>query len=285
MKQRRLLPITLILIASLCLSGCLGQTRRVREADEDDDDFSFGKTHTEQTEETETVIETSVLSEEEAYLQIMNEYDRYMHMVEDMEGSGYPSCSYIDITSDGIPELFILYAADEENGSGITIEEGYYVSATMRIFTYDQEEGEAVEMLCIPNAVVFAGAGTFTDVVLLQDGSIVTFSSTGDLELFISDYNRYEVHGNELVLIENYEQREEIIDWDNEVYNITYTLNGVEITEDEYNAARQDFEDNAIVTIESAPWYGEYSEGSWEQTLLGLDTATIMYDDLFREFT
>ena len=208
--KRRLLAVTLV--CALALSACSSDKPRERDRDDDDESNSgFTRVVATETEaptvpiETrETTIVTTVPETEAApavdisamnaaYLAILEQYESELRVVEDVEYGAMPSVSLADITGDGVNELIIEYCADQENGWGNT-ESSYYMSANIKIYTYDPAAGAAVEMHTIQNAVMNAAGGFYTDIIGLNDGTIMIESNGGD-EDWAYYYDVFEVQG------------------------------------------------------------------------------------------
>ena len=215
---------------------------------------------------------------EACYRDLLISFQVYMLQLEESTMS-FPSTALYDLTGDGIPELLISYDYDWEAGY-YDSPDGTYRSAAMRIYTYNVETDMAEQMLFLPNSVVFASAGQFTDVVVLDDGTVLFAYSNGGLESFTYTYDLYEVADGQLELISTLKSESDIIDWDEETYEYTYTLNGDTITEREFNNQLNTYMDSAVELLTTCPWYNEDPNNrDWENLMLELPNASHTYSE------
>ena len=292
--KRRLLAVTLV--CALALSACSSDKPRERDRDDDDESNSgFTRVVATETEaptvpiETrETTIVTTVPETEAApavdisamnaaYLAILEQYESELRVVEDVEYGAMPSVSLADITGDGINELIIEYCADQENGWGNT-ESSYYMSANIKIYTYDPAAGAAVEMHTIQNAVMNAAGGFYTDIIVLNDGTIMIESNGGD-EDWAYYYDVFEVQGYSLVQLSELE----VESWPDDDYNYQYeyTYDGEQITEEQSDAYIAQYISQMSYAIVWDPYYdSEWDEpGEWGEAILNLPNNWISYDE------
>lgn len=294
--KRRLLAVTLA--CALLLSACSSDKNDRDERDRDDDDNGSGFTRVVETEteapteaprETrETAITTTVPETEAApvidvnamnaaYLAVLEQYETELRIVEDVEYGAMPSVSLADITGDGVNELIIEYCADQENGWG-NGESNYYMTANIKIFTYDPAAGAAVEMHTIQNAVMNAAGGFYTDIIVLNDGTIMIESNGGDEDWSYS-YTVFEVQGYSLVQVSELE----IYSWPDDDYNYQseYTYNGEQITEEQSDALIAQYISQMSYAVVWNQYYDSewYESGDWAETVMSLPSNHISYDE------
>ena len=214
-----------------------------------------------------------------AYLEILYEYEPYLRQLEEAQYMEQPCVSLTDITGDGYPELVIQYVSDSLNGISAG-DPNYYVCADIRIYSYDPSSCQAVEMDHIENAIANVAAGTYTDLLLTQDGHIILKTGWGDedSETFIDEY---EVQGYSLVQINQLFLGEYLNDTgDDYYYEYEYEFNGQEITEDQYNAYRDAYIESAVTAITWNPFYAdEWYDDVWGNTILTLPNNSLYFDD------
>ncbi|MBR1798199.1 MAG: hypothetical protein IJ757_09375 [Clostridiales bacterium] len=215
-----------------------------------------------------------------AYLEILNQYYPYLRMVETAEYSGMPSCSYVDITGDLMPELLIQYASDFEDG--YETDGSYFMTGDIRIFTYDQVSGQAVEMLHVENTILNAGGGSNSDVVVLNNGNILLTHGWGDED---SEYwvDEYEVRSNSLMLVNSLYHGEFLQgEGDNYYYESDYSLNDRTITEDEYNSQISTYRSTFSSALARDPFYiyDWYGDSEWVTDVMNVPYNAIHADDL-----
>ena len=212
-----------------------------------------------------------------AYLAILAQYETELRIVEDVEYGAMPSVSLADITGDGVNELIIEYCADQENGWG-SGESNYYMSANIKIFTYDPVAGEAFEMRTIQNAVMNAAGGFYTDIIVLDDGTIMIESNGGD-EDWSYYYDVFEVQGYSLVQVSELE----IYSWPDDDYNYQseYTYNGEQITEEQSDALIAQYISQMSYAVTWNQYYDSewYESGDWAETVMSLPSNHISYDE------
>ena len=294
--KRRLLAVTLA--CALLMSACTSDKsdRNERNHDRDDDDGNSGFTRVVETEaptavpiETrETAIVTHVpettaapavdiSAMNAAYLAILEQYETDLRIIEDVEYGSMPSVSFADITGDGYDELIIEYCADQENGWD-TSESNYYMSANIKIFTYDPNAGAAIEMHTIQSAVMNAAGGFYTDIIILDDGTIMIESNGGD-EDWSYFYDVFEVQGNSLVQVSELE----IESWPDDDYNYQYeyTYDGEQITEEQSDAYIAQYISQMTYAVVWNQYYdSEWYEGSdWANTVMSLPSNHVYYDE------
>lgn len=225
---------------------------------------------------------------EEAYLQILDEYENNMRMIEiSRGGTAIESCSYADITGDGQEELFIWYNADSENNY-VSPDPDDYMYASMRVFTYDADRGRAVEMLYLKNAVTFASSGFFADVALLDNGDLIFHVQGGSLEYYYDEYSTYEVQDSTLACVDVYRKDDILISFDpEETYEYVYSHNEVAAGEEEFADMVDYYIDSMTLAIAAAPWYDNDSgSGSaWEQRLMSVPSTSLYFDDMMDMLT
>ena len=88
-----------------------------------------------------------------AYTEILGQYEDKIRLIEDSEDHSFEPCALYDITGDGIPELFIVYASDEEEAHPVA--SGTYEIAALSIYTYDEERDRAESMMHWPSFANF----------------------------------------------------------------------------------------------------------------------------------
>lgn len=284
----------LILASSVMFAACSSKTDR-RDRDDDEEEVTETSERVVETSEepsetrpSETAVtetsEAPVVVDEAAmtaaYAAILEEYEPYLRLVQDALYSGVPPCAYYDITGDGLPELIIQYASDEERGySGMT---DSFMCADMRFFTYDFDAGEVVEMLHVENTALNAGGGFNADAVVLDNGNVIVTTGWGDedSEYFIDEY---EVQGNELVQINDLYYGEFLQeDGDDYYYANEYELNGTAISEEEYTGYVDAYAGSFTAVLTYNPFYCSdwYQPNTWSEGVLSTDSAMYSYDDL-----
>ena len=286
------------LACALLLSACSSDKNDRNERDRDDDESGSGFTRvaemeteapTEVPRETrETAAATTVPETEAApvidvnamnaaYLAVLEQYETELRIVEDVEYGAMPSVSLADITGDGYNELIIEYCADQENGWG-NGESNYYMTANIKIFTYDPAAGAAVEMHTIQNAVMNAAGGFYTDIIVLNDGTIMIESNGGD-EDWSYYYDVFEVQGYSLVQVSELE----IYSWPDDDYNYQseYTYNGEQITEEQSDALIAQYISQMSYAVVWNQYYDSewYEAGDWTETVMSLPSNHISYDE------
>ena len=112
------------------------------------------------------------------------------------------------------------------------------------------------------------------------DGTVLFAYSNGGLESFTYTYDLYEVADGQLELISTLKSESDIIDWDEETYEYTYTLNGDTITEREFNNQLNTYMDSAVELLTTCPWYNEdLNNSDWENLMLELPNASHTYSE------
>ena len=214
-----------------------------------------------------------------AYLEILYEYETYLRQLEEAQYMEQPCVSLTDITGDGYPELVIQYVSDSLNGISAG-DPNYYVCADIRIYSYDVSSAQAVEMEHIENAIANVAAGTYTDLLLTQDGHIILKTGWGDedSETFIEEY---EVQGYSLVQINQLFCGEYLNEnGDDYYYDYVYEYNDQEITEDQYNSYRDAYIESAVTAITWNPFYADdWYDDVWGNTILTLPNNSFYFDD------
>lgn len=216
-----------------------------------------------------------------AYVGVLTEYDTYLRMLEQAPYSQIESCAYTDLTGDGLPELVIQYASDAEHGYGVPSD--YYVCADMRFYTYDFGAGQVIEMAHIENTIMNAGGGFNADAVLLSNGNVIVTTGWGDedSELFITEYA---IQNNQFVQVNDL-YHGQFLQEDNDDYYYTdeYELNGVAISEEEYNEQREAYVASFDTVLAMSPFYTAdwYEPGEWVNGILNADNAMFWLDDLY----
>ncbi len=217
----------------------------------------------------------------EAYKEVLLKFGDNMRLVEDAAYASVPSCSYLDITNDGWPELIILYASDEEKGAATNGD--YYICADMRFFTLDEPSGQAIEMLHVENAILNAGGGFFADSVLLDNGNIIVTTGWGDEE---SEYTitEYTVEGESLIPVNTlfcgFYLDDSSGDYD---FYYSYEWNGSQISQDEYYQHKKDYIDqfNTVITEDIFYSYDWYSGDEWAEAIMSCPNSSMYIDDLW----
>ena len=217
----------------------------------------------------------------EAYQQVLYSYEDEMLEVENLTSvnNSTPCCALYDITGDGEDELFILYAADGENG--YTSPDGGYISATLRIFTYNETSHCAVNLYTLPGAVSFGGSGIFTDVVVLDDGHLLLYSQGGDLDLYRTTFTEFAVLNGNLWQMAEAIHDNMMVEWEpEEVYEDEYYFNGNESSATAFNDYTEDYTARAETAIFVTPWYSEGDDNSeWADTVHALPSCSMTFQE------
>ena len=132
-----------------------------------------------------------------AYTEILGQYEDKIRLIEDSEDHSFDPCALYDITGDGIPELFIVYASDEEEAHPVA--SGTYELAALSIYTYDEERDRAESMMHWPSFANFEESAlipgtdidtgdTLGELVYLNDGNIIVHYTFGVLDSFYDNY-------------------------------------------------------------------------------------------------
>lgn len=266
------------------------------------DDINSGKYDVTETEAPETSAETTAESVEDtptpiptatptpepqyddaaaasAYLSVLDEYESQILDFEN--GSLYdltvPGVSYNDITGDGNPELVFAYAPETYDG--------YVAYSNIAIYTYDPASDSAVCMLDLTYAYVNAGGGFGTDIFVADDGHLIVFSDGGD-EDWDTYIDEYTVEGNSLVLVASYHDEGRLDDSTDEyIFVDTYYLNDSEISEEEYEDAREEYIENLDNVIMIDPvyyydWMYDYNS-EWLDMINSMSNQISFYDDIY----
>lgn len=214
-----------------------------------------------------------------AYLDVLDEYEDEILAFENgaIYSMAVPGVSYNDITGDGNPELIFVYSTDDYDG--------YVIFSSISIYTYDPASDSAVCMMDISGAYMNAGGGFGTDIFLSDDGHIIMFADGGD-EDWDTYIDEYVVDGNTLTLVKSYHLAE-YLDESNGEYNMvsTYYLDDAEITEEEYEDAREEYIANLdnVVMIDPAyyyDWMYEY-ESDWLDMINSMSNQISFFDDVY----
>ena len=217
-----------------------------------------------------------------AYIEILNEYEEAMRILENTQYSPVISCSYLDITGDGAPELVIQYSSDEEKTGSFYSD--YFLCADMRFFTYDASSKQVVEMLHVEHTILNAGGGFNADAILLDNGNIIITTGWGDENCEIS-YTEYQVKGNELVKVNDlfYGYYLSYEDSDDYTEEYVYKYNDQAISEDEFNAYKDGYADSFNTVIFKDTFYdSDWMEPtSWITAVLECPSAETWYDNLY----
>ena len=151
-------------------------------------------------------------------------------------------------------------------------------TANIKIFTYDPAAGAAVEMHTIQNAVMNAAGGFYTDIIVLNDGTIMIESNGGD-EDWSYYYDVFEVQGYSLVQVSELE----IYSWPDDDYNYQseYTYNGEQITEEQSDAYIAQYISQMSYAVTWNQYYDAewYESGDWAETVMSLPSNHISYDE------
>lgn len=290
--RRKLIAVSALAVAAaVLLPACAKSDRNDRDRDADETETEVSEetvetfeTTVETTEETE-VTETSaapVYNEVEmtaAYAAILTEYEPYIREVEDDEYTDYMTCAYTDLTGDGYPELIITYCSDYEYGGDY----GMFMGGDSAVYTYDFEAGQAVEMLHVDNIIMNAAGGSDCNIILLDSGNLLVTYGWAD-EDGETYYDEYAAEGNTLVQVcsmcsafgVNYDSDEY------EEYH-TYTQNGQEISEDDFDTVISAYEASFDSVILMNPWYdSEWNEpNEWQSAVMGTRKIGMDYDSLY----
>ena len=132
-----------------------------------------------------------------AYIEILEEYEDKLLLIENSEEHSFDPCALCDITGDGIPELFIVYASDEEEGHPAP--DGDYELAALSIYTYDEEHDRAESMMHWPSFANFEDreivpgtnvdtGDTLAELVRLNNGNIIIHYTFSVLDSFYDNY-------------------------------------------------------------------------------------------------
>ena len=148
----------------------------------------------------------------------------------------------------------------------------------IKIYTYDPAAGAAVEMHTIQNAVMNAAGGFYTDIIVLNDGTIMIESNGGD-EDWSYYYDVFEVQGYSLFQLSELE----VESWPDDDYNYQYeyTYDGEQITEEQSDAYIAQYISQMSYAIVWDPYYdSEWDEpGEWGEAILNLPNNWISYDE------
>lgn len=186
-----------------------------------------------------------------AYRDVLVDYESEMRKVENMSGWGdTKSCALTDVTGDGFPELVILYCTNNdymENYNG-----DHLVFADTRIYTVFPEETSATEILHIPKVVVDAGAGTFSNVILLNNGNIVFNTYWGD-ELSGMSYIEYSLIDNVFQQVNILEKNQYLVSSNPWETGLEYLFNGEEISELDFEVLYNDYKERFATVLVMNP--------------------------------
>jgi len=222
----------------------------------------------------EAVTDTSDISAVNlAYANILIQNEANLRIFDTEPDYGFPSCTYEDITGDGIPELMIQYAADSEVEWIEYSIPGSYTCASIRIYTYDPAIGEAVEMFYLPESTVNAGGSPTTDVALLDNGHLLIRHSDGEGGVYCTEY---EVQENSLIQV-----NELSVHCDNYEFTTTFYNNGNVISEAEYDDFLSGYMNSIVLCLTYDVWFDPelYSYDDWEMTMYNHVSDNLYYYD------
>ena len=207
-----------------------------------------------------------------AYANILIQNEANLRLFDTEQDFGFPSCTYEDITGDGVPELMIQYASDSEVEWSNPIP-GTYTCASIRIYTYDPSIGEAVEMFHLPESTVNAGGSPTTDIAILDNGHILISNSDGAENTF---YTEYEVQGNSLIQLN-------VLRWyfDNYDFIDTYYYNDTEISDTEFDDYLSGYMNSISLCLTYSVWFDPemHSYSDWGMTMYNHCTENLYYYD------
>ena len=293
--RRKLIRVgAVVLASSVMFAACSSKTDK-RDRDRDDDDDRQTETSQEvvetsaapvETRPSETeVVETSaepVINEAAmvaAYAGILEEYEPYIREVEDDQYTDYMTCAYTDLTGDGYPELIFTYCSDFEYGNDY----GMFMGGDTSIYTFDFATEQAVEMLHVDNIIMNAAGGSDCNIILLDSGNLLITYGWAD-EDGETYYDEYAASGNSLVRVSSLCSAFGI-NYDSDEYEEyhTYSLDGQEISEADFDNALNDYEDSFDGVILMNPWYdSEWNEpNEWETAVMSARTIGMNYDELY----
>ena len=207
-----------------------------------------------------------------AYANILIQYEEDLRLFDSNPDCGFPSCTYEDISGDGVPELIIQYAADSEAPWQPVSVPGYYTCASLRIFTYDPTLGEAVEMFYIPQSTLTDYGYNSTDIAMLDNGHILIAHSDGE----VTNYTEYEVQRNSLMQINELRKV-----YDNYEFVEYYYYNDVEITDTEFDNYLSNIMNSTILCLTQDVWFDPELDPyyDWEMTMYNHCTENLYYYD------
>lgn len=290
--RRKLIAVSALAVAAaVLLPACAKSDRNDRDRDADETETEVSEetveteapTTTQETRPSETETSAAPAYNEidmtVAYAAILSEYEPYIREVEDDEYTDYMTCAYTDLTGDGYPELIITYCSDYEYGGDY----GMFMGGDSAVYTYDFEAGQAVEMLHVDNIIMNAAGGSDCNIILLDSGNLLVTYGWAD-EDGETYYDEYAAEGNTLVQVcsmcsafgVNYDSDEY------EEYH-TYTQNGQEISEDDFDTVIRAYESQFSGVILMNPWYdSEWNEpNEWQSAVMGAPKIGMDYDSLY----
>ncbi|MBR6483822.1 MAG: hypothetical protein IKT14_02280, partial [Clostridiales bacterium] len=233
-------------------------------------------TPTPEPTEAPQIDETAARS---AYLYVLNDYEDQIRSFENgiLYDQQVPSITYRDITGDGLPELIFEYSPEEYDG--------FAIYANIAIYTYDPLEDEAVCMKTFENAVVNAGGGFGTDIFIADNGNLIVFSDGGD-EDWDTYVDEYSVSTFELTLMNAYHDEGRLDDSGTDYFYVdTYYLNDSEISEEEYDSAREAYVDSLTDVLMIDPvyyydWMYEYNS-EWLEMINSMPGEILFFDSAY----
>lgn len=298
--HKRLLALLVVCSFAIGLTACMpGAGDNKKHKDKDDDEEQ-----TEVTEEIESESESSEISETETeanasvtresvetttmaavtgdtsiYHEVLLEYEDKMRILENVSYGSIDSCGLTDITGDGFPELIIQYCADEENGLSMDVNADYYMGADLKIFTVIPGESTATEILHVTSSIINAGGGFETYVATLSNGNLLVVSDGGD-ENWTTVYMEYSVEGTTLTQVNRIVHTSTLVesgnDWN---YVDEYTLNDAAMTEEEYNAQLDLYEELLTSVLAKGPYTGVYPTTELEEIIPDMPDNILSYDE------
>ena len=260
------------------------QTEVIEESESESESSEISETETEATtsmtrESVETTTTAAVTGDTSIYHEVLLEYEDKMRILENVSYGSIDSCGLTDITGDGFPELIIQYCADEENGLSMDVNADYYMGADLKIFTVIPGESTATEILHVTSSIINAGGGFETYVATLSNGNLLVVSDGGD-ENWITVYTEYSVEGTTLTQVNRIVHSSTLVesgnDWN---YVDEYTLNDVAMTEEEYNAQLDLYEELLTSVLAKGPYTGVYPTTELEEIIPDMPDNILSYDE------
>ena len=279
---------TLITAACIMLSSCscFGSTEET-EGPTETIPRVLSPTPVPGVNETSAVTETSGLYTNESfaplYLEILNGYEEQILTIERSGFQSFEPIAILDITGDGVPELFVCYDADDEAGYENSVY-NQYAYATLRVYCYNAAANSADQMLEYPSLVNLADEGTFSDITTLDNGNILFHYGQGTSEGSREYFVEYRVVENRLEPARQVSREQVLTDPDEMLYELHYYSDGTEITADDYTAQEQVYINATTNVIMSCPfYYDDMDNGPWGNFLLSLDTVGMTYESACAE--
>ena len=299
--HKKILALLIVCSFAVGLTACMPESGSKNKSKDDDDDEeeqtevideSESESESSVTTETEPEVTTSVTRESaettttagfagdtSIYHEVLQEYEDKMRIIENVSYGSIDSCGLTDITGDGFPELIIQYCSDEDNGISMDGVTDYYMGADLKIFTVIPGESSATEMLHLTSSIINAGGGFETYVATLSNGNLLVVSDGGD-ENWTTVYMEYSIEGNTLTQVSNIVHTSTLVesgnDWN---YVDEYTLNDVAMTEEEYNAQLDLYEELITSVLAKGPYTGQYPTSELEDIIPDMPDNILSYDE------